>query len=290
MKIKIIGENSFVGRAFIESCTKRVCEEVCLKKTQPDSIDFTGIDTVLHLTAIVHQKKGTPEELYFRVNRDLALEVAKRAKTAGVKHFVFLSTVKVFGESTKANPWNENSYCTPEDAYGKSKFEAEKLLRELEDNTFKVAIVRSPLVYGEGVKANMLNLIKLVDRFPLLPFGGVNNKRTIVYIGNLVALLNRIIEQNASGLYLAGDQDPVSTSRIVEFIASSMNKRILLVKIPILGIKILSIITPGLFLRLFGSLEINTRKTNETLNYLPPWSTYEGISNMTKWYLAQKRK
>jgi nucleoside-diphosphate-sugar epimerase len=141
--VLITGSTGFIGTNFIRNAGDLTIKEADLLTTPVEKIDFSGCDCVLHLAALVHQMKGAPKELYFAVNRDLALEVAKKAKLQGVKHFVFMSTAKVFGESTtNVKPWDENTICSPKDPYGESKFEAEKLLKDLEDELFKVAIIR----------------------------------------------------------------------------------------------------------------------------------------------------
>jgi UDP-glucose 4-epimerase len=232
--------------------------------------------------------QGAPEEQYFKINRDLDYEVAKRAKEHGVKHFVLMSTAKVFGESTTNKPaYNENSDCKPLDAYGKSKYEAEKLIHDLEDDNFKVAIVRSPLVYGAGVKANMYNLLKLVDRLPILPLGGVQNKRSIVYVGNLIALLKHIIEVQASGVFIAGDRLSLSTTELTQIIGRAFNKSILLPQVPFIR-SIVGKLKPTIIERLFGSLELDNSLTNKILGFVPPFSTEEGIKEMVEWYKHNK--
>ena len=149
---------------------------------------------------------GATKEEYEKVNVTQTLELAKKAKASGVKQFVFMSTVKVYGEETNVglprsarnDSYNENSLCRPEDEYGKSKLKAEQELLKLKDDNFKVSIVRTPIVYGYGVKANIKSLINLVHKVPVLPFGNIENKRSMVYIGNLCHLVDTIIEQNQS--------------------------------------------------------------------------------------------
>lgn len=170
MRILITGSNSFVGRNFIEYSLNRYVDEISLFENRPEDIDFSKYETVIHLVAIVHQSKTIPEHQYFRVNKDLCIKVAEYAKNSGVRQFIFLSTVKVYGKfMPNSGPWNEDSICKPEDSYGKSKYEAEIALKEMETVNFTVSIIRTPLVYGIGVKANMLSILKLVDKFPVLP-------------------------------------------------------------------------------------------------------------------------
>jgi nucleoside-diphosphate-sugar epimerase len=289
--ILIPGSSGFIGTHFIKNFPELNIVEVDLLTQNVDEIDFSGIDSVLHLAALVHQMKGAPEEQYFKINRDLAYNVAKRAKEQGVKHFLLMSTAKVFGESTTGTPpWDENSECYPQDAYGKSKYEAEKLIKSLADNNFKVAIVRSPLVYGVGVKANMYNLVKLVDCFKVLPLGGIQNRRSMVFVGNLVALLQHIIDNQAAGVFIAGDQSSLSTTELTWLIGKSLKKRLILVKIPYFIVWALSRIKPSIVDRLFGSLELDNSNTNEKLGFVPPFSTEEGINKMVEWFKYQKGK
>jgi UDP-glucose 4-epimerase len=282
----ITGSSGFVGTSFIKNTSDINIQGVDLLVQKTDEIDFTNVDTVLHLAALVHQMKGAPEDRYFKVNRDLAFEVAKQAKLKGVTHFVFMSTAKVYGESTtNALPWDENSDCNPQDPYGTSKWEAEVLIRSLEDDHFKVAIVRSPLVYGAGVKANMYNLVKLINKCPIIPLGGIRNRRSMVYIGNLTSLLKQVIDKRASGVFIAGDRTPLSTSQLTELIAKCQHRRIWLITIPGFVLKGLGRIKPSVTDRLFGSLELDNHHTNEVLDFIPPFSSEEGIREMVEWYL-----
>lgn len=291
MVIIITGSSGFVGTNFIKLSADQDIFEVDLLTTSPEEIDFSGIDSVLHLAALVHQMKGAPDELYYKVNRDLAFEVAKRAKEQGVKQFVLMSTAKVYGESTaNGGYWNETSECIPTDPYGKSKYEAERLIRGLEDETFKVAIVRSPLVYGAGVKANMFSLIRLVDRFPVLPLGDIPNERSIVYIGNLVALLNKVIEGQVSGVFIAGDSSPLSTTQMIQLIASGFEKKVFLPKVPRIVLAGTKRILPAITDRLYGSLVLDNSNTNRILNFTPPYSSEEGLREMVEWYKTRNRE
>jgi nucleoside-diphosphate-sugar epimerase len=290
MRILITGSSGFIGTNFIKNSSDLSFVEVDLLTQKVDDINFFDVNSVLHLAALVHQMKGAPEEQYFNINRDLAFEVAKKAKSQGVKQFIFMSTAKVFGESTTGKPaWNENSECNPIDPYGKSKHEAEKLLLGLQDENFKIAIVRSPLVYGVGVKANMYNLVKLVNRFFVLPLGEIDNVRSMVYVGNLVALLKHVIHIQASGIFIAGDQEPLSTTRLVQLIAEASNKSVVLFKVPIFMISVMKKVRPSIVDRLFGSLELDNTSTNKRLNFVPPYSSEDGIREMVQWYKKSKK-
>lgn len=287
--ILITGANSFVGRNFILHSRYPDSEEVSLIDIQPSDLNFSSFDTVLHVAAIVHQSKKIPEDEYFRVNRDLCVEVARNAKKSGVKQFVFLSTVKVYGEfNPESGPWTETSDCNPDDPYGKSKYEAEIELKKLEDDIFKVAIIRTPLVYGRDVKANMFSIMKLVDNVAILPFKRVENKRSFTYSRNLVGFIDRIIEKRASGVFIAMDSEPLSTTDLVILIARYLNKKTILISFPKFLIKLGKKVFPKIFDRLYGSFEMENSQTLHTLDFTPKYSSEEGIQDMCLSYLATK--
>ncbi len=241
-KILITGADSFVGKNYIENSVNKDVEEISLFDNKPEDIDFSKYDVIIHLVAIVHQSKTIHEDQYYKINRDLCVNVAEHAKKAGVKQFIFLSSVKVYGAFIpNSGPWNEDSKCVPEDSYGKSKYEAEIALKQLEESNFIVSIVRTPLVYGAGVKANMLNILRLLNKFPILPLAKVNNKRSFTSAGNLVAFIDRIIEKKASGIFIAMDEKPLSTTDLVNYISKYLNKKIFLFRMPSLFNKIRNI-------------------------------------------------
>jgi len=288
-KILIIGTNSFVGKNYIDFSTYKNINEVSLYDTEPEEIDFSQIDVVINLVAIVHQSKKIPESEYNKINRDLCLKVATCSKNAGVKQFIFLSTVKVYGESNpQTGPLIESSPCNPVDFYGKSKLEAEAELRKLEDDKFIVSIIRTPLVYGVGVKANMLSIMKLTDKVPVLPFRNVNNKRCYTFVENLVAYIDCIIQKRASGIFLAMDREPVSTTTLVTLISKYLGKKIKLIKLPSILLKIGYFLVPRIVDRLYGSFEMNNSKTLEILDFKPPFSTEEGIKRMVEAFKTTK--
>lgn len=286
MRILIIGKNSFIGNNFIKFHShSHEIKEFDTLKNDINALDLYNVDTIIHLAAIVHQTTSISEDVYFKVNRDLAVEVAQKAKKEGVRQFVFMSTAKVFGESTThKEPWNEYSECKPQDAYGKSKLEAEKILLSLQNESFIVSIIRSPLVYGPGVKANMYNLIKLIDKVPVLPFNKINNRRSFVYVGNLVSLINHVIETRSSGIFIAGDRIALSLTDLSKYIIQNLGEKRLLFSIPSFSLKLLKTLKPNIFERLFGSLELDNSHTNKKLNFVPPFSSNDGIKEMVNWY------
>jgi nucleoside-diphosphate-sugar epimerase len=281
IRILITGSQSFVGSNYIRHSKFRSIDEVSLFENTPDKIDFKSYDVVIHLVAIVHQTRQINDAEYFRVNRDLCIQVALEAKKAGVKQFVFLSTVKVYGGfNSNSEHWNESSACFPEDAYGKSKYEAEKILRTLENENFTISIIRTPLVYGEGVRANMKSIINLVQHSSILPLKNVRNKRNFTSAENLVAFIDRIIELKASGTFIAMDRGAISTSVLVKMISENLGKRIYLFRTPSFIIKIGMKVIPSLFERLYGSYEMDNSETLRILGFEPPLSTKEGIKRM----------
>jgi UDP-glucose 4-epimerase len=283
--ILITGANSFVGSNYKRYSKYKNINEICLIKNKASQIDFNNIDVVFHVAAIVHQKDAIPEKTYFSINTELPIELAKRAKKAGVKQFIFMSTVKVYGKFKPGmQNWNESSKCFPDDSYGKSKYAAEQALKELENEYFTISIVRTPLVYGENVKANMHSILKLVYSFPVLPLGKINNKRSFTSVENLVGFIDRIIEKRASGIFIAMDEKSLSTTELVKLIAKYLNKKIILFKLPNFIIKIGILLIPQIFNRLFGSFEMNNEKTLNTLDYKASISSEEGIKKMIHSY------
>ena len=279
MKLLITGSNGFVGNYFINQYKEKYeIKTFSFLKDDINSLDCSDVDVVFHLSALVHQMDGASKEEYEKVNVTQTLQLAKKAKECGVKQFVFMSTVKVYGEETES-VYTEKSICNPEDEYGKSKLKAELELKKLEDEIFKVSIIRTPIVYGYGVKANIKSLVKLVNKMPILPFGNIQNKRSMVYIGNLCYLVDVVIEQQKAGVFLASDDEPLSTSRLIELIAKNLNKKVYLIKIPFFE-SFLKLVKPSFHKRLYGSLEVDNSITKEKLNLKNPYSVEDGIRLM----------
>jgi len=279
MKLLITGSSGFVGSYFINKYKdKYEIRTFSFLKEDINTLDCNDVDVIFHLSALVHQMGGASSKEYERVNVTQTLDLANKAKKSGVSHFVFMSTVKVYGEETDS-VYTESTSCHPEDEYGKSKLKAELELQKLEDKNFKVSIVRTPIVYGYGVKANIKSLVNLVKKVTVLPFGSIENKRSMVYIGNLCHLVDIMIEQQKAGIFLASDDEPLSTSRLIELIAKNLDKKIYLVKIPFFE-SLLKIAKPSFHKRLYGSLEVDNSITKEKLNLKNPYSVQDGIRFM----------
>lgn len=280
-KLLLTGANGFLGSYFYKQYSiKYDIRTFSFVQNQLESLSLKDIDTVIHLGALVHQTQNINDEMYETINVTQTLELAQKAKDDGVQHFIFMSTVKIYGEESNV-PYNEVSPCVPLDAYGKSKLKAEQKLQFLENETFRVSIIRTPIIYGYGVKANMQNLIKLVDKMSFLPFGGIDNKRSFVYIGNLCALIDAIICASKCGIFLAGDDEALSTSELISLIANAEQKKIYLLKVPFFKV-LLKWFKPSFYQRLFESLTVDTKQTNQILNFKNPYSIREGIKKMVE--------
>ena len=270
--LMITGASGFIGSNFIKKYESEYnIVPVCLIKNKPEDLDYTGVDTILHLAALVHQMKGAPEERYFEVNTELTRRLATTAKEKGVKHFVFYSTVKVYGFDGELSNHDfiltENSPCNPNDPYGASKYKAEKILNSLQDEKFKVAMVRPPMVYGEGVKGNMLSLMKLINILPIMPFNYENNKRSIISTENLLYMTHLIIKNEADGVYLGTEGNPISIKSIAESIEKGLGKTKINIKFPSSIFKLLCKIKPNIMVRLYGTLAFKQEDNYEKIKY-----------------------
>jgi len=277
----LTGASGFVGSYFLEKYSSKYnIRTFSFRKDSLNKLELNHTDIVFHLSALVHQMGGASKEEYEKVNVTQTLGLARKAKESGVKHFIFMSTVKVYGEETDGI-YTEESSCSPEDEYGKSKLKAECELQKLEDENFKVSIIRTPIVYGYGVKANIKSLISLVNKVSVLPFDKIENKRSIVYIGNLCHLVDEVIIQQKTGVFLASDDEPLSTTKLCELIAKNLDKKVYLVKVPFFE-TLLKLLKPSFYKRLYGSLEVDNSITKEKLNLNNLYSTEEGIKLMVR--------
>lgn len=279
MNILLTGSNGFLGTYFIKKYNSIYnIKTFSFLKDDFSSLECKNIDVVIHLSALVHQMNGVSIQEYEKINVTQTMDLAKKGKSSGVKHFIFMSTVKVYGEET-TKAYTELSDCNPIDNYGKSKLKAEKELLELEAENFKVSIIRTPIIYGYGVKANIKSLVKLVNRIPIIPLGNISNYRTMVYIGNLCHLINEIIMQNKEGIFLAADDISLSTSQLIIKISKVLKKKVFLIYLPLFPC-ILKLLKPSFYKRLFCSLEVDNSITKDKLNLINPYSNDEGIKYM----------
>lgn len=280
-RILIIGADSFIGKHFLKSSSVFEVEEYDILNKGLELLEFNNVDVAFHVAAIVHQDRSISDDVYLSVNRDLAYKVALKAKEAGVKQFVFMSTVKVYGENSSIeHPWTEKSPCKPEDAYGKSKLAAEELISNLEDDNFIVSIIRTPLVYGAGVKGNVHKIVSLLDHYPIIPLGGIHNARSMVYLGNLIALIERVIEKKHGGISLASDSETMSTSTFLKYLIKASGHKTRLVSFPKIFQKMIWLMMPKLGRRLFGSLVVDNSVTCQRLDFEPPYLPSQGVKDI----------
>ncbi|MBP3649796.1 MAG: NAD-dependent epimerase/dehydratase family protein [Clostridia bacterium] len=189
---------------------------------QPDGL--RGFDAVIHVAGIAHQKETDENRaLYTTVNRDLALEVAKAAKANGVKQFVFFSSMSVYGITVGAI--SADTQPAPNTAYGISKWEAEQGLDALADESFRVAVLRPPMIYGQGCRGNYPRLSALARSLPVFP--KVDNQRSMLYIGTLCQFVQKLLESGKDGLYFPQNREYVNTTELVKEVARCHNKRLL---------------------------------------------------------------
>ena len=269
----VTGATGFIGQALLAAWQSRPDWElraVSLRRTSVE--DLNGpVDVVLHLAGLAHQMRGAPDAEYQRVNTALTLALAKRAKALGARQFLFVSTVKVHGESSApGSPLTEASPRQPLDAYGRSKAEAEEGLQVLADETFAVTILRLPLVCGPGVKGNLPRLIDLVRKIPLLPLGGIENRRSLLTLVTLRQALERLIESRMGGAFLIADHPALSTSELVRRIGRASGRVPFLLPIPSWLRRLAEVWRPALATRLFGSLELDDSSTRARLGMSEP--------------------
>ncbi len=224
-KILITGKGSYIGTSF-EAYAKQSGYEV----DTVDMIDggwreksFSGYDAVFHVAGIAHRKETSDNrDLYFEVNRDLAIETANKAKQDGVGQFVFLSSMSVYG--LESGVITKDTQLLPNTSYGLSKAQAEGGITALSDETFKVCVIRPPMVYGKDCKGNFQTVIKLVKKLPVFP--RVNNQRSMIHINNLNRFVTLCIDRQLSGVYLPQNKEYVNTTDMARKIATALGKKV----------------------------------------------------------------
>ena len=262
-KILITGAGSFIGMSF-EAYLKENFSDAYSVDTV-DMIDgtwrdkdFSGYDSVFHVAGIAHSDSGKISQerakLYYAVNTDLTVETAKKAKADGVKQFVFMSSAIVYGESApigKTKLITKDTPLSPANSYGDSKVQAEKGILPLSDESFKVVILRPPMIYGKGSKGNYPILSKLAQKMPVFPM--VDNRRSMLYVGNLVEFVRLMVENEEQGIFWPQNAEYSNTSQLVRMIAGAHGKKLPLIKGTAWALKLMSHMT-GLVNKAFGSL------------------------------------
>lgn len=307
--ILVTGATGFVGQALCDELARRGldCRPVSRKPrpgfytsgTMDAATDWSealaGIDSVVHLAARVHVMNETVADplAAFRVaNVDATLNLARQAASNGVRRFIFLSSVKVNGEETPAGrPFTASDVPRPEDPYGQSKLEAERALLALaSDTAMEIVIIRPPLVYGPGVKANFASLMRWTARGVPWPFGAVTNKRSFVFVGNLVDFtLLCIRHPEATGrIFLVSDGCDLSIAELLRMMSAAMGRKACLLPVPprlLSGMATLMGRGAGAR-RLLGSLQVDIAETRSLTGWVPPYETTEGLRRTIAAFMA----
>lgn len=235
-RVLITGAGSYVG-GFVKRRLEREPEKFTVEEldVQGDvwkSFDFSVYDCVYHVAGIAHVSTDpSMEGLYYKVNRDLAIEVGERAKAAGVGQFIFMSSSIVYGDSSARDegPITRETPASPANFYGRSKLEAEEGLQALADDDFKVAILRCPMIYGPGCKGNFPTLAKIARSVPVFP--AVNNKRSVLYVENLAEFVTQLVERELGGMFWPQNAEYMATGEAVYELARAQGKRLHLSKL-----------------------------------------------------------
>ncbi len=314
--ILITGATGFVGRVLVDRVLESPrCVRVALRQdsnlfsSEVDKVIVENlaaktnwgkaleqVDAVVHLAARVHVMQDSvsnPLEEFRKVNTEGTLNLARQAAEAGVKRFVFISSIKVNGEFTKdGTPFTAMDVPAPQDPYGVSKLEAEQGLLVLAKETgMEVVIIRPPLVYGPGVKANFLKMMAGLNKGIPLPLGAVHNKRSLVALDNLVDLILTCIEHPAAAneTFLVSDDEDLSTPELLQRMAASMGKSARLLPVSEWLIKFGAALLgkSGIAQRLLSSLQLDITKTKEVLSWTPPISVDEGLKKTAEDFLTR---
>lgn len=262
-RILITGANSYIGMSF-ENYIKEnypndyVVDTVDMINGTWREKDFSDYDSVFHVAGIAHSDNGKisaeKEKIYYVVNTDLTIETAKKAKEDGVSQFIFMSSAIVYGDSApigKTKIITRDTPVSPANCYGDSKVQAENGIRPLNDDNFKVVVLRPPMIYGKGSKGNYPTLAKMARKMPIFPC--VKNQRSMLYIENLCEFVRLMIENEEQGIFWPQNAEYSNTSELVRMIAEANGKRVRLVKGFTWALKIMSHAT-GLVNKAFGSL------------------------------------
>jgi UDP-glucose 4-epimerase len=298
VNILIIGGDSYIAKNFIYKFSDCFNIRIISRKitgywneliiedfNNIPEIEFRKKNVVINFAAIVHiNENKIIKKNYYDINVSLAIKNANQSKHAGVYQFVQISTIAVYGDVEKINI---NSRENPKTIYAKSKLIADKEILNLNSTSFKVAIVRPPMVYGGGnTPGNMMRLITLVSSGIPLPFRGFENKRNFINVNNLIQYIAIIVEKELDGIYLVSDNVPVSTEYIIHVISKHLQKEIKTFKIPQFALDLLKFIRPKIYNKLYRALEIST---NFPFEYsIQNHSVDEGILEMVDWYHKER--
>lgn len=317
MRILITGASGFVGRNLCKYLNKighdvfafsriscdfplaiTFIQGKSILKSFSKSSSFNDIDCVIHLAGITYKKNRKVIESYseyLKINVEETLNFAKLCEEGNVKRFIFLSSIKVNGESTiEGKPFNERDIPNPQDYYALSKYEAEKgLLKIAKNSNMEITIVRPPLIYGCGAKGYFGTILKLIKLRLPLPFGLFNkNKRSFIYLENLLKFIEILVNHPKAGneIFLCSDDDDISTADLFKELSYGMYKESLILKVPRFLFLFFFLIGKGhLPKKLNESLVIDNSKSANLLGWNPPYSTKNALKKVSKEYLNYKK-
>lgn len=216
MKVILTGKNSYIAVNICKYLTSNDIDAECISvRNGIDSIDFTGVDVIVHCAAVVHKKEADYADEYDRVNYELTKKIADKAKSQGVKHFVFMSTMAVYG-ITEGIIYRDTP-LEPKTLYAKSKLRAEKYVLSLSGENFKITVIRPPMVYGKNCPGNYQRLSKIAKKIPIIP--DTDNRKSFIYIENLAWFIYGIIEKGREGIFMPMDKNYISTAYMMNLIS-----------------------------------------------------------------------
>ena len=255
--ILITGKNSYIGTSLenwlMSGSDKYKVDTVDMKDGAWKEKDFSINDVVFHVAGMAHVSSDAKmEDIYYKVNRDLAVETAEKAKAEGVKQFIFMSSIIVYGDSSSSKRViDRNTIPTPSNFYGNSKLQAEEGIKHLETDDFKIVVLRPPMIYGKGSKGNYPRLANMAKKIPVFP--DIDNERSMLHIDNLCEFIKVMIDHEKSGLYFPQNKEYVKTSKLVRLIGEVHGKKIGMTKLfnPILRLMFGRV---GLVNKVFGNL------------------------------------
>ncbi len=233
--ILITGKNSYIGTSLenwlMREPDKYKVDTVDMKNGSWKEKDFSQYDVVFHVAGIAHVSSDPKmEDLYYKVNRDLTIETAEKAKAECVKQFIFMSSIIVYGDSSSGKRViDRNTVPTSSNFYGNSKLQAEEGIKDLETDDFKIVVLRPPMIYGKGSKGNYPRLANMAKKIPVFP--DIENERSMLYIDNLCEFIKVMIDYDETGLYFPQNKEYVKTSELVRTIAEVHGKRIMMTKV-----------------------------------------------------------
>jgi len=258
---------------------------------------LTDVNSVVHLAARVHVMRNdaaNPLQCYRDFNVAPTVALTRAAAEQNIRHIIYVSSIKVNGEGPTRAPYRSTDPPAPADPYAVSKHEAEKAIAEtLRDTTTHFTVVRPPLVYGPGVRANFLRLMRWIDLGIPLPLASVRNTRSLIYVGNLADLITRCLDDDraAGRTLLASDAEDLSTPELVAAIARALGRPVRLARFPVPMLRGLGYVAgrPSTIQRLCDSLIVDSAPTRELLDWSPPWSVAQGLDATARWYKASER-